>query len=295
MGPLKAFGVTVTVEDYDLSVPFGSEEKSCVGAQVKLADRLEQVRPARLTLHVQAETQDGISPMAVHREEHYAYTDDLEFSLPIDIQWGRGKGGGWTPGLPNWGEEKTFVNIVIFYPPDLRFDDIQVSLVVRGDQLYIMVQRVYAGWIRDVEQTIIFIPSHPFYARPGMDPRRVWNVRGGLVALLGNVGAQMVEVAGGKPLSVPEPAKWTPPQTPPQTPASRVFATMAHYNPITNSGLAIGVDGEEFQILGHNLRGFEGPVQVPAPMSGVFLEPGQRKEGYSRTPVRSCSPYKAAG
>ncbi len=279
---LTAFGINIVVEGYGLSEPFGSGGKGYLGARLALTGR-----PDHVVLHLRAKAQDGISPIAVYREEAIQPKEDLDVFFSVPLQW-KEKDGIWFPVVPDWREEKNFAN-VISPNGDLHFSDVQISLVRRGNTLYVMVQKVYQGWIREEQGEITFIPSHPHFAR--LDYQKVWKARGQVLAILGSFAAEVAKALGGMPFSNPEPARWNPPPPPSSQKEGWVSSVVAHYNPVTNSGLAIGDDGTEYQLLGRNLEGWTGPVPLPPPMSRVLILPGRRKHGYTRTPVKSCRPY----
>lgn len=277
---VKAFGVRVLTAG-GFGNPFGNERSGCIGTKIIAINRPEQV-----VLTILAEPQDEISPIAVHREETHEYTSSLKFSFSVPIKWEKGEGKTWTPLLPDWRKEENFANVIV---PDrnLHFTDTQVSLVARESNLYVMIQKVYQGWIREQGEKVIFIPSAPEFARPGLDYREQWKARGRTLAVIGSIASQ-VSKALGSSLPMPKAAKWENVSTP--NPNGEILAKVAHFNPITDSGLAIGRNGTEYQLLGKYLAGFEGPVQIPGHGTLVLLKTAPKKPGYNRILAISCRP-----
>ena len=270
---MEAYGITIEVDpEIQMGKAFGQEENGYVGARLQCSGQ-----PETIALHIRP-PQEG-NPIIVFRGG--AAEDARQFSLRVPVKW-TGGGERRIPSLPDWKEEQNFLNVVLLNP-NLHITDVQISLITRGSDLFVVAQRVYQGWVRSSNGDVNFIPSMSEYAYPGMDYRTIWKDRGWAVALF----AALEGVVRGKELTVPTPAKWEPDSNP-ADPDN--VATIAYYNAITDSGLAIGDDGEEYQLFGRNLRGFKGAVKIPAPLTRVVVDPLPRKEGYSRTPVRTCRP-----
>ncbi|MBI2098623.1 MAG: hypothetical protein HYT49_03140 [Candidatus Wildermuthbacteria bacterium] len=270
---MEAYGITIEVDpQIELGKTFGQEENGHVGARLTVSEMPEQV-----ALHIRP-PQEG-NPIIVFRGG--AAEDARQFSLRVPLKWA-GEGERRIPSLPDWKEEQNFLNVVLLNP-DLHITDVQISLVIRGGNLYVVAQRVYQGWVRGTDGEMTFIPSQPAYAYPGMDYRAIWKDRGWAVALF----AALEGLTRSTTLTEPTPAAWEP-ESNPADPDN--VATIAYFNAITDSGLAIGDDGEEYQIFGYNLRGVKGAVKILPPLTRVVVDPLPRKEGYSRTPVRTCWP-----
>jgi len=244
-------------------------------------------RPGDITLQVRAKG-NGVTPIAVYETQPVEYPDQLSFDLKVPVTWTQ-QGEIWIPHTRHQGE-KDFMNVLAI-DGNLHVSDVQISLLIRRGPLFcVMVQQVYAGWIRVVDNEVRFIPSDPAYAYPGANYQTTWKGRGGVLATMARVVHGVLETMEA-PLEEPTPAVWEPRKVKPLNGWKR--GHVLFFCPITNTGHILGEDGRTYFLWGNNLVDMAGPVHMLEPMAPVYFRPGEQKEGQSLPPVKSCKPAAA--
>ncbi|MCH7828705.1 hypothetical protein IH982_02430 [Patescibacteria group bacterium] len=273
--PVDAFGVAVLTKGQQGRVFGGPGYRGC---SLSVAGR-----PDVIDIRVRAKG-NGITPIAIYGGQPFEYAEDMEFLLQVPVQW-KQQGNVWVPHTRERGKDN--VDIILL-DSNLRFKDVQVSLLSRKGRFYVVVQEVYAGWIRVVEDEVRFVPSNPIYAYPDADYRETWRGMGNVLATMARVVNGVLDTMGGTPLEEPTPAVWEPKEVPNQDGWKR--GHVLFFNPITNTGRLLGEDGITYHLFGNDLVGVQGEVHMVAAMAAVYFRPGEQKEGQGYPPVRSCKP-----
>jgi len=273
---LQAFGINANVPGVRM------DETIQTGLGYAWCEIFPEGKPSSIQVQVGLDKeQDGVTPFVMYMGQDH----DVPFAFQAPVEW---SGDSPNTRLRNT-EGKGFDNAdVILLDTTAHFDDVQVSVVIRDRRFILMLHEVFEGAVRIVDGEPVYIPAKAHYNYPRNNYGATWDKMGSMVARLTQVIQATTQAFGGE-LEMPVAPEWKP--APIKQVHGKVSATMAYHNPVTGSGMAVGDDGEEFQIFDRNLRGVKGTVKIIEPMSRVLLEPGQRAAGHSRTPVKSCLPY----
>lgn len=239
--------------------------------------------PKAIALRVQAKG-DRVSPIAIQEGVPHEYPGQLAFNLTVPVDW-RQQDSILIPHTRR--DEWDFVNVLLI-DPQLHLMDVQVSLLTRKGQFYIMAQLVYEGWMRIAEDDEVqFIPGASAFAYPGANYSDIWKGRGGILATIARVVHDVLDTVGFG-LDEVTAAKWEPREV--VALDGWKLGHVLFFCPITNTGRILGEDGVLYHVWGNNLVNVEGPVHMLEPMAPVYFRPGVQKKGQAFTPVRSCKP-----
>ncbi len=270
---MNAFGIAVLTKERQGGV--FSSGRNYVGCQIEM-----QGRPETITLHIRAKG-NGVTPIAVYEAQAPEYPGDLNFTLDVPVTW--------KDQIPHTRlEERDFMNVIMI-DGTLRFVDVQISLLSRRGQFYIVAQRVFEGWTRMAANgEIQFIPGDPVFAYPGANYQAIYRGRSGILATMTRIVDEVLQKMGAGDLDEVTASTWKP-QEVPELKGWQTGHTL-FFCPITNTGRILGADGVFYHIWGNNLVDVKGPVHMLDPMAPVYFRPGIQNQGQTFMPVRSCKP-----
>lgn len=271
---MKAFGIAVQTEQ-------AQRNQVLLGKHAAVCSLEVRDRPDSVTLRIGAKG-NGVSPIAIQAGIPHEYANDLAYDLTVPVSR-KIVNNVWVPHTRVQNQDNVDIIVV---DGNLYFEDIQVSLLTRKGRFYIAVQRVYAGWMRIVEDEVHFVPSDSVYAYPGADYRGTWKNMGQVLATMTRVTHAVLETLGGRLPDVAS-ATWQPKEVQKLGGWSR--GHLLFFNPITNYGHLLGEDGNKYFVYGNNLVDVRGPVHLLEPMAPVYYRPGQQDEGKLPS-AKSCKP-----
>lgn len=276
---MKAFGLVITTDVLQ-------EENVHHGLEYAWV----QLLPAGKLSGVEVQLRLEGKPGEVVTFTMYMGTDySVPFKFNIPVEWNGDLANTRTKNQEGrWRDNAD----VILVDALAYYDDIQVAVVTPdGKHFFLTAQVVFRGHARIVDGEPVFIPAMDYFNYPENNYGRTWDRMGRMVGRLTEMIQVTTENLGGT-LQMPEAPKWHPTFTGMPRIQGKVRSAIAYYNPITMTGMAVGEDGVHYHVEANNLRRVKGLLKMVEPAALVYLQPGQRREGYTLTPVLSCTPYQ---